>query len=385
MVNRPAIIVVGYNRPNSIERLLLSLNEAIYESKVKLLISLDSGGGGKVLNVVNSFKWKYGEKEVIIRDERLGLRRHIIECGNLAEIYGSIILLEDDLYVSPYFYKYATDALDYYSDEERISGISLYNHKLNQFALMPFEPLYDNSDVYFLKLAASWGQIWTKKQWGGFIDWYNQCDGLQDVKGLPARVLNWPESSWLKYFNAYMSHVDKYFVYPRVSLTTNFCDAGTHFDENHNDIYQVPLLQHYREFTFQSFDDANAIYDSWFEFDSYIVSNIIFRENEKKIDFDLYGLKQRRDLNAEYVITSKEVSNSIKTFGGGLKPNELNIIRGVPGDVYSLARVEDVDLSGKSLASSYREYSHNFPIPGIRLNLKCLSIRLAEKIRGCFS
>ena len=98
----------------------------------------------------------------------------INDIKNILNIYENIIVLEDDLFVSPYFYKYANDALKFYNKTESIGGISLYNHKRNFLNTIPFELIPDSNDVFFLQIASSWGQAWSKKQWLGFKNWYNK-------------------------------------------------------------------------------------------------------------------------------------------------------------------------------------------------------------------
>lgn len=99
----PAIVVVAYNRPLSVTRLLNSLSKAKYlVDNITLVISIDFENSDKhreVVKVVNDFEWKHGQKQIIQYEKNIGLKNHIISCGDLTEVYGSIILLEDDLVV----------------------------------------------------------------------------------------------------------------------------------------------------------------------------------------------------------------------------------------------------------------------------------------------
>lgn len=79
-----AIICVGYNRIKSMKRLLGSLLNAEYPSNdIPLIISIDCSGDEELYNFVRDFEWPYGEKYVNIQKERLGLRNHIYQCGDL--------------------------------------------------------------------------------------------------------------------------------------------------------------------------------------------------------------------------------------------------------------------------------------------------------------
>ncbi len=60
---KPAIIIPAYNRPDSLRRLLSFIDAAsfIYDD-IPLVISVDGGGDINVVELANSFEWKYGQK-----------------------------------------------------------------------------------------------------------------------------------------------------------------------------------------------------------------------------------------------------------------------------------------------------------------------------------
>ena len=66
---------------------------------------------------------------------------------------------------------------------------------------------------------------------------------------IPEYLNGWPESSWLKYHTRYCIETDRYFVYPYVSLSTNFSDAGEHADVTVND-HQVELMINKEKYSF---------------------------------------------------------------------------------------------------------------------------------------
>ena len=102
-MNSITIVVVTYNRANSLDRLLNSLNNVNYlDDKVNLYISIDKENTDKhkeVVKIAQEFKWKYGEKILNIEETNLGLKEHILKCGNLTNIYENVIVLEDDIVV----------------------------------------------------------------------------------------------------------------------------------------------------------------------------------------------------------------------------------------------------------------------------------------------
>lgn len=80
------ILTIGYNRANNLLRLLNSINAATFPTDdVDLLISIDNSGTKDVENAANSFKWLHGRKKIYTYPERLGLRKHILKCGDFYE------------------------------------------------------------------------------------------------------------------------------------------------------------------------------------------------------------------------------------------------------------------------------------------------------------
>jgi uncharacterized protein Veg len=375
----PAIIVAAYNRPNSLIRLLNSLVKAIYESDVTLVISIDKSDSDDVFEVANNFDWNNGKKVIIKQNENLGLKKHIISCGNLTREYGSIILLEDDLYVSPFFYVYALNALEFYNSDENIAGISLYAHALNVHAKLTFTPVKEDSSVFFLQLPASWGQAWTYRQWNEFIQWYDSPsndDNFQSV-AIPMNIAKWPATSWLKVFTKYIIEKNKYFVYPYVSLSTNFGDSGVHFNRKFSYV-QVILQNIAMQYEFKKFIDADCIYDSYFEL---LPSKFKLKANslsDYDFEVDLYGYKPLLQSNKPYFLTSQRCMVYEKSYGLDFKPIEFNVFEENIGKDIFLVKKKDFKETNEifSLTNSMLfEYYYRMPVIGELFNLLILKIR----------
>jgi hypothetical protein len=327
------VVVVAYNRPASLIRLLDSLDRAYYDQEVRLIISIDKSDTSEISKIANMFHWRHGSKEVIEHKENLGLRAHILFCGNLSENYDGVIVLEDDLYVSPGFYIYTMDAHKFFHEDKNIAGISLYSHNYNETAKLPFTPLIDDADSFFMQIPSSWGQCWSKEQWQEFSKWYesNKDNDITIESGLPENVVAWPSTSWKKYFYQYLISENKYFVYPRFSLSTNFGDPGVHFPKKLF-FQQVPLLMDKRTFNFKSFSDSYVIYDSHCEILPDSINIFQPRLNDFDYSVDLYGAKSKYHVNSKYILTTKKCSTSILSFARDLKPMECNILNNIAGD-----------------------------------------------------
>ena len=251
MANNPAIVVCAYNRPEPLYRLLHSIANSNFEQEnVTLIISIDKSNNQDVYALAESFDWKYGEKKIIKHGNHLGLKEHILTCGDLTTVFGSVILLEDDLLVSPYFYEYAKQALGFYNEEDSLAGISLYNYQVAESCFYPFKAIDDGSDVYFMQVASSWGQAWTKEQWTAFRNWFKQNPELPINNTIPDYIKRWGKNSWKKHFIHYLVDTNKYFVFPRLSLTTNCEEEGT--NSSTKNTFQVPLQLSECKYLFQS-------------------------------------------------------------------------------------------------------------------------------------
>jgi hypothetical protein len=340
----PAIVVVAFERAEALARLLRSLAAASYPKAgtTALVISLDGDASPAVCAEARRFQWEHGGARVIEHGSRLGLRRHVLACGDLSEEYGAVIVLEDDLFVSPAFYRYALQALAFYSDEPSISGVSLYAQDYNEYARLRFVPLDDGYDNHFIQSASSWGQMWSREQWRAFRAWEREgggsvADGSRGT--IPREVLAWPDTSWKKSFIAYMTQTQRYMVYPRTSLTTNFGEAGTHYLRR-TGVLQVPLLlsgEGALEHRFSSLADSNAIYDSHFELEPDCVRRLAPALSGLDFECDFYGSKDPAAVRAEHLISVRECAKPERGYAFELVPAEANLLFDLRGDFFALA------------------------------------------------
>ncbi len=336
----PAVVVVAYDRPGCLERLLLSLERAHYpEGPVPLIISVD-GARTSTLRVANEFQFTHGPKTIIPRETRMGLVAHVMACGDLAETYGSVVVLEDDLLVSPHFYPWATKALNFYAGDPAVGGISLYRYAVSESTPAPFEPLDDGSDVHFIQFASSWGQAWTSEQWRGFREWDTAHTTEEKEALLPGFVQRWTGPGWKRRFIAYLIANDRYFVFPPLSLSTNFGDPGT--NSVTPGLYQVSLERRPRDYRFARPSESRAVYDAYFEITPPCLETWTDALRGYSYDVDLYGMKSLNHLRSEHVITTR-AGDAVKTFGLSMTPNVANLIEGVAGTEIRLIARKNVD------------------------------------------
>jgi hypothetical protein len=364
---KPAIVIPAFARPAALQRLLTSLAAADIPTGVPLVVTVDHpaqerhrAGHAEVLHLAQHFHWPHGPQRIIRQPEHLGLVGNVFYAGSLAAEFGAIILLEDDLFVSRRIFDYANQALEAYDAEPRLAGISLNTLWLNGFTHQPFVPLPDDGEVYFLQLSTPQGQVYTAAQWTHFAEWL-AVNGRQvtTADNMHELFAAFPSDDWLAVKAKYLAATNRYYVYPRESLTTNFGEPGTHFDRP-TALFQTPLQQLRREFRFIPFDAAVAVYDGFYEMLPDRLRRLAAGLPEAGLDVDLYATKAAHQLRGEYVLTTRRCRQPLATFGRAMWPLEANVMEGVPGEGISLARRSDVDLSQAAAHDARRENDRYF-------------------------
>lgn len=336
----PQIVVIAYNRPKSLKQLLDSIATANYPAKeISLVISIDGEGNEAVIDVAESFAWNFGAKEIIVHEKRLGLKRHIYSACDRAASKGPFIVLEDDLGVSPFFYQFATETIDFFNTDSNIAGISLYAYSIAESCLLPFSPLEDGYDNYFMKFPSSWGQCFTTKQWQDFRKFISER-GQEPIK-LPAYIADWKRDSWKKEFSEYLISKNLYFVFPEISLTTNFAEKGTNFPFR-MDIFEVPMQEDAKKYSFQYFSDSLNKFDEHFELLPEALKKLSPYFSAVDFAVDLYGTKDISSISETNVLTVRKAKNSIKSFGKSSNNALRNILSETEGNEFVLCNKEDV-------------------------------------------
>lgn len=341
-----SIVVVGYNRPDSMRRLLESLCCASYEVSCDLVISLDYGTRQEeLLKIAENVKWMHGEKKIRKFQSAQGLRQHILQCGDLTNEYDAVVVMEDDLVVAENFFQYVIEAVEFYNNNDLIAGISLYTHHTNPGNGRAFEAQFNGYDAYLMQYAQSWGQCWTRKMWNAFRNWYDeQVEDIALDGVVPNYVVGWNKQSWLKYYIRYTAEKGLFYVYPYFSLTTNSSEIGEH-NKHNSTAYQVPLstgkMQGYR---FPEVEDA-VKYDAYFE-----------RIFEEPIDgcygnilLDLYGLRKHFG-NADTLISTQKLNYKIlREIELKYRPHELNCLRQEEGKGIYVYDLKELCVTKKKL------------------------------------
>jgi hypothetical protein len=279
--------MVAYKRHEQIIKNLINLNKKKVD--LNIIVSIDwSEDQLRIVRYIEALSLDLNI-EIIKHDKNLGLKKHILSCGDLLveRDYFSLIVIEDDIELSPFFDGYVHSALPLC--DTNIAGVSLYSYDICELNSLCFRPFNDGYDNYFMQFPSSWGQLWTQPMWIDFRYWLevNDCDYFND-KRLPDAVNNWPKTSWKKHFLRYMVDQDKYFMYPRISLTSNTGADGS----NHNSIYdkyKVDILNGNKKWNITSYDNSQSIYSSRFGFDKLTITEMAYMKyRENPLSFKEY-------------------------------------------------------------------------------------------------
>ena len=165
-MERAPIVFFAYNRPEHTLNSLMSLAENPEARESDLFIFCDAPskpehvkGVEEVHKIVRSGQW-CGSVHIREHDMNKGCARSIIDgVTQICKEYGTVIVIEDDLILSPHFLKYMNTALDLYESSLEIMQISGY--------MFPVQ-LSVNTDALFLPFTTSWGWATWRRAWEYF-------------------------------------------------------------------------------------------------------------------------------------------------------------------------------------------------------------------------
>ena len=133
------VILFAYNRPNHIKRTIDSVlkNKEARESDLFVFSDAPKREDDK-LKVEQLRKYLYTVNQfhsvtIIEREFNYGLGKNIIDgVTKIVQTYGKVIVLEDDLIVSPYFLEYMNEGLDIYENDDKVISIHGYVYPVKE-------------------------------------------------------------------------------------------------------------------------------------------------------------------------------------------------------------------------------------------------------------
>ena len=236
------IALFVFSRVNHTRDTLISLKNNHLADRTDLIIfsdgPCDMEDEVKVMEVRKLIKSVVGFKSVKIveREINYGLARNIIDgVTAVCAEYGRVIVMEDDIVVSPIFLTYMNQGLDYYSDDDRV--ISIHGYVYPMKTKLP--------ETFFLRGADCWGWATWSRGWKSFNPdgkyllkeikrlklnkLFNFNNSFNYMRGLAAQVKG-KNDSWAVRWHASAFLNNKLTLYPGHSLAKNigFDSSGRH-------------------------------------------------------------------------------------------------------------------------------------------------------------
>ncbi len=247
------IVLFVYNRLWHTQQTVESLKKNKFAEESMLCIYSDGPKNEsdveKVSDVRKYLKSITGFKSITIidRDANLGLSQSIISgVTEIVNKYDTIIVLEDDLIISPHFLEFMNNALEKYKNDDRVLNIHGY--------LFPIKGKIPVN--FFLVYGGCWGWATWKRSWDLFeSDGEKLLRQIEKMKLIKRFNLNnkFPfyqmlkdqvagrNDSWAIRWHATALINNKLTLFPGSSLVDNkgFDGSGSHCEQN--DIFFIDL------------------------------------------------------------------------------------------------------------------------------------------------
>lgn len=184
---KTAILIVGYNRPDSLTTMLDSLRLCEEHKELHTYFVIDgprrlsdASSVNECLDIANLYP--SNQKTVIHHKKNLGLKSSIMHSVSLVlESFDSVIVLEDDLVLSSKTLEYFLNSLNVYAAKSNVHSICGYMPEYSH--QIPHEA----SEV-LLPWAHPWGWATWKNRWGAFVD-HRESLALEYEKSKALRIL----------------------------------------------------------------------------------------------------------------------------------------------------------------------------------------------------
>jgi hypothetical protein len=254
-----SVVVMTMNRFWSLKRLLRSLSKARYlpGNTIDLRITVDRDFNNNVdrnvMRLLDSFQWKFGILDIHVWPTKMGIYGNWVHCWPAEQypekMYKAVVLLEDDLEVSPH---YATWFVGAHLAYGNLSGVGAITGQRPELVAALDGPPSVKSQVpphvkaFGYMQIATWSTSPTHSAWKGFREWVinkraKEPDFSPWVEGIVPNV--WynnqkhdgeEESMWEMWYIRYMDDMKLHTVYPWIqngdeTMVGNWKEPGLHF------------------------------------------------------------------------------------------------------------------------------------------------------------
>ena len=164
-MNLSQIVLFVYNRLDHTKQTIEALQKNELANQSELIIYCDNAKNedakknvDEVRSYIDSIDG-FKKVTVIKREKNWGLANSIIDgVTTVVNQYGRIIVLEDDMVVSPYFLEYMNEALENFFDDDRVISVHGYVYPVK----------IELPEAFFLTGADCWGWATWRRGWDLF-------------------------------------------------------------------------------------------------------------------------------------------------------------------------------------------------------------------------
>jgi len=247
------IVVFTYNRPEHTLRTFNALLENPLANESDIIIYSDSAktaNHNKSVDEVRSLLSEitgFRSKKVIHRDKNFGLAESIIQgVTEVLQESEKVIVLEDDMVVSPYFLEYMNEALEQFVEDDRVISVHGYVYPVD----------FELPEAFFVKGADCWGWATWRRGWeifepnGQFLldelmrrHLIQEFDynGAYPYSNMLSAQIKGANDSWAIRWHASAFLADKLTLYPGRSLVHNSGNDGSGTHCRNSDRMEVKL------------------------------------------------------------------------------------------------------------------------------------------------
>ncbi len=281
------VVIFAYDRPKHLMQVIESLKKNKEHEHTHLHIYCDgprSEANKKNTDLVRNYAETvsgFASVNRVYQHKNLGLSNSIIRgVSELLEKNETIIVLEDDLIVSPYFLNYMNKGLQIYLKQERVICIHGYCYPITE--KLP--------ETFFLRGADCWGWATWKRGWKIFnenseflleelkknklTDEFNYHGNQLFTEMLEDQILK-VNDSWAIRWHASAFLADKLTLHPSKSLVKNIGmdGSGTHIAKTKK--YDVAICENEIKYFESEICESNEAKKSFEEYYKRIQGNLI--------------------------------------------------------------------------------------------------------------
>lgn len=249
-----AVVFFAFNRPDkllyTIDSYLSCKNRKLDDVFVFIDGARSNSDFDKVKQCAQIASVKLPCAQIIKRETNFGLKKSIYDgVSQILSVYDAIIVIEDDLRLSPDFYNYMEASLDKYKNSINVMQISGFNYLGNEL-------LDRDKSTFFLPITTSWGWGTWSRAWQSFsVDNEILLQNLDKRKfnffssfpffTMLEKELSGQVSSWAIRWYHHVFQSGGLVLYPPFTLVNNegFDSTGTHSAAKANMLYKKVIFK----------------------------------------------------------------------------------------------------------------------------------------------